>query len=243
MMLSVTYLLLSKPEMKSRVEEELYQMLPTMDPLQTYKVFYLLALNKSRDVDLIHKAKLQLLSRPISLDLKKSANLLYACDSLRLLDKMLLQEICLNVIDCLSKSEDVSLSDVLPILTSCSRMGWNYVLLTDMIMKIIENSSINVTKLQYREKLASVVVSAGHLNLPQYGDICIKLANRLQSLKSENPGLWLDVVYSLACIRMAELNDVKAVLNTDFYKALLDNAKGEYEASLLLLVSVCVIYE
>lgn len=225
-MLSVMYLLLGTPDIQVKVEAEASVMLPSMDPIQTYRLLYLLALNKSKNSLLINKARKHLCSRPISLDVQKLQNLFFACGVLKIQDKGLLQEMSENALD-LMRDEEVStdINFAVQLLISSSRLGWNYKPLTTVFMHKVGDFLSQNKKIQ--NQVPSIVTSVGHLNLTEYADLALSLMDSSVALKQTKPGVWLNVVHSLACLGKCDTSLAEDILKPEFYRPLLDSFKGK----------------
>lgn len=226
-MLTVMYMLGGNKDVQLRTEEEASVMLQSMDPVQTYRLLYLLALNKSKNYQLVTKARKQLCSRPINLDMTKLKNLFFTCGVLAINEQKMLHEMSVNLVDLLERESETDTSGItIPVLLSCSRIGWNFNRLTNLIMKDVADV-VNEEKTITDMQKASIVISLGHFNLVEYKNLGSKLAGLLNILKSTKPGLWLNVVHSMACMKISTRDSVHEVLSETFYQPLLDDLKGE----------------
>lgn len=235
-LMSLMYLIDGKDEAWPRIEEEAQIMLMSMDTNHTYRLLYLLALNRSRNIKLINKARKHLCSRPINLDAVKLKNLFFACDVLRINDPNLLKEMSANMLDILQNdSNGIEKSISLPVLQSCSKISWNYGKLTDLILKDIDEKIHNVVSVKKPTdlELANVVMSIGHFNLKQYGDLVHKIMELLKSGNPLKPVHWLNVVHSLTFIQKCDKGIIQDILAPDFCFSLEQSMKGERHVFIL----------
>ncbi|KAL4229422.1 Transforming growth factor beta regulator 4 [Mactra antiquata] len=232
-LLEFMYTFMNISSIQHRIEEELSVMLYWMDPKQTASVLFLLAKHKSKNGKLIYKTKDHLVSRPIALRFHLLAKLFYACDALNIFDEKLLNELSSNAIEHLNANTDVSLADAMSLLISCSRAKWGKIQLVDSLMNVLGNNLTEVLDTSGKSHLAHLARSAGYLNLLQHKDISCKLTESLQSLKTDSPFLWLDIIHSLAYINSADVNEVQSLLQEDFYQPLLESVKGKWQEDIV----------
>lgn len=227
-LLSAMYLIDGRDNAWPRIEEEALIMLQSMDTVQTYRLIYLLALNRSKNVALVSRAKKHLYSRPINFDVLKLKNLFFACEVLRMKDPRLLNEMSVNMIELLEKNPSIRKSNIcFPVLQSCSMINWNNKKLTNLLVKSLSETDDSVDGNKMKDSThVSVLMSLGHFNLVQFGDFGLKLAESVKSGNKLKPKDLLNVVHSLACLQKCERQSVEEVLSRTFYSSLEDGMKN-----------------
>ena len=217
--------LVKDTETQRRAEEEVLNMLEALDCVQSYKLLKLLVQRNSSNFSLIQKVKTQLFSRPFLLDAQQLKNVFFICSSLHEQNPGHLKELSISMLDSI-KSSNVSSSTLIAVLHSCSKLGWNYKTLS---AKIMENLSSDDNMLENTDSktLASLVMSVCHLNLDE--QFACKIARHLILEKMVDANSHLDIIKSLASIKLAEKDEVLLVLQPAFYQPILDRLKGKLD--------------
>jgi hypothetical protein len=219
---------LKNTDAQQRVEQEALAMLHTMDCYETYKLLDILVKNKSLNFTLMHQARQHLFSRPITLNFPQLRNLLFIFSSLQVNNPSELKEISINILEFLeSKFIPISNSHLVAVLLSCSKLGWNYTQLSNKIINELNNDE-ELFKTESDKVLTNLLVSLCHLNLETYKDFGRKIADHLISNNNITKNSQLEIVSSLACLKIAEKNDVLQVLQPDVYQPILDSLRGKF---------------
>lgn len=182
-----------------------------LHPKHIHKLLVLLSVKKIRNVPLITAMVENVQNKTLFYTPKQLRDMFFACNTLSIQNQILLTKLTQNLLNAYT-SEHSEAKVLYPILLSCSRLGWKYKglvpTLIDKTLHLLRSDSLQTTK------LASIMVSLGHLNWtgkerPTFFDEAIK---KLERLKEENPKLWLEVVWSLAILKKAPVEMIQDVL-------------------------------
>ncbi|XP_076436977.1 FAST kinase domain-containing protein 4-like [Babylonia areolata] len=221
-----------------RLEDRALDVVEKASPKELYRVIYLLSRQGHRNTPLIRALVYHLNKTSLSsLSAVQLTNLVYALCTLSVFDAALLSKVCAELH---AKQADLTAKLVSSLLTSFSRLRWKDGGMLNMLVNVLEGKAVSATppssgshgveggavsvqsdvdSLEASDK-AGVVLSLANLNMDSAQ--CRELVGRVvgsegvQGLRQSSPLLWVDVVWSLAVLRLADAASVASVLSEDF---------------------------
>ena len=189
------------------------------------KILCLLSLKKIRNAPLINALVARLEEMPLFFKPKSLMSLIFACSVLSINNEEFLNSISNNLI--YNMSNFVSLSDMqcyYPVLISFSRLGWKHnEAIRGLIHAVVNLLSINELD---KVKLVSLIVSLGHLNWTEDGEVIDSVIEKLEGFEKEDCVRWLDVVWSLSILNKATVKMVHDVLTEEYYHFIEQSVAG-----------------
>ncbi|XP_071100769.1 FAST kinase domain-containing protein 4-like [Haliotis cracherodii] len=178
------------------------------------RILFILAKKQRRNEPLIRSVVKQLNKQKQdmnTLNLKDFAKLFYACSRLNVYDTELLQGITANTTSTL-QPEPLTL---LSILRSLSELQWKDDTLLDGLTELLEKGLVELSAMDK----AKVIISIARLNYVSPQTVSLVkaiLSSHLASVRDEDPTQWLDLVWSLAILNMADSAMIVTVLDSSF---------------------------
>ena len=220
-----------------RLEDRALDLVETATPKELYRIIYLLSRQRHRNTPLIRAVVYHLNKTSLaSLSTVQLTNLVYALCILRVYDTTILAKISAELG---TKRGDMTVKLASSLLASFSRLRWKESSVTELILDVVDGNldvskdagSLNKGKvldsLDVSDKV-SLIISLANLNVdtPRSRAMVEKAVGDgdVQGLQQSSPLLWLDVVWSLAVLRMLDGSSASSVLAEDFWR----NLPGEW---------------
>lgn len=192
-------------------DDEAAKLLNNMTLAQLIKVMTTLMTKKRRSTPLLRSLAYNLTRQNETLDLKRSADLLFAMVSLNFPDEVLLNRVCSDVLQQLPENTSKP-GAVASISTSLGLLKYKDVELLDGLSEwFVKHSDICRP-----QDVASIIITLATLGyLPANFEDIVKMATQLKPEELAKPTAWLDVVFALATLNHATSEHVSSVLSAD----------------------------
>ncbi|XP_022834426.1 protein TBRG4 [Spodoptera litura] len=200
-------------------DDEAARLITNLTLPQMIKVMKALQNKGRRSTPLLRALSHNITNQAEIIDLKKSADLLYAMAALNFPDPVLLDRICNDVIECLPSNEDKS-AVVNSITTSLGLLKYRH---EPVLSAITDWLHQHVAQCRATD-IASAVVTLATVDYLPPSDSAQGLIQTALSLKEEEmtkSSSWLDLVFSLLILNKAKKTQLESTLQPDFIDKLL----------------------
>uniref|UniRef100_A0A0A9WMB6 Protein TBRG4 n=2 Tax=Lygus hesperus TaxID=30085 RepID=A0A0A9WMB6_LYGHE len=197
-------------------DDEAARLISSITLPQMVKVMVSLAFKKRRSVPLLRALSYHISSSSTVLDIKQSADVIYALASLNFPDEVLLEKVCCDLLEVISKCQKTSV--IGSISTSLGLLKYKDENLLDALVEwTIKNSQI----VRFQDLMSLLLTLASVNHSPRSIEHFFKVVSPLLNSK-ETPSCnaWLDVVWSLAVVDYVQGEHLQSVLNPDFVEKL-----------------------
>ncbi|KAJ8724643.1 hypothetical protein PYW08_016117 [Mythimna loreyi] len=200
-------------------DDEAARLITNLTLPQMIKVMKALQQKGRRSTPLLRALAHNITNQAEVIDLKKSADLLYAMASLNFPDPVLLDRICNDVIECLPSNEDKS-AVVNSITTSLGLLKYRH---EPVLTAIADWLQQHIQQCRATDIASAVVTLATVDCLPpsSSGEALIQTALTLKEEEMTKPSSWLDLVFSLLTLNKATKRHLESTLQPDFIDKLL----------------------
>ncbi|XP_052804978.1 uncharacterized protein LOC128234651 [Mya arenaria] len=235
----------SHPHLGPLLDDIALKNLSEFSTTSLYQLLYMQAKSPKKNKILVSALKQKIASQDMDLSLTQIKNMFYACASLKIHDKALLSSLSQNLEIKASYEKDNNLLSILiPILKSCSFLGWRHSAITNIVSKKIKSSLFD-EELTFNQK-HDLVFYIGKLNLASdFGVLASEFVMDLTELETSKPSKWLNMVTSLVSLDRADEEMISKVLQPKFYNSLFEELKDapatkvqNVKTSLLYLLGV-----
>ncbi|KAL4703841.1 hypothetical protein ACJJTC_016808 [Scirpophaga incertulas] len=197
-------------------DDEAARLIANLSLGQMIKVMKALVSKGRRSPPLLRALSHNITRQAETIDLKKSADLLFSMASLNFPDPVLLDRICSDVIECLDANKDKP-SVVTSIVVSLGLMRYRHEAVLGAIAGWMQGNQV-----ARPQDLASTVVTLATVNfIPQEMDELFDAARALKEEEMSKSASWLDLVWALLVLRKADNHHLSSVLLSDFMDKLL----------------------
>lgn len=198
-------------------DDEAARLITNLTLPQMIKVMKALQQKGRRSTPLLRALSHSITSQSEVIDLKRSADLLFAMASLNFPDPILLDRICNDVIECLPDNKGKS-TVVNSITISLGLMKYRHEPVLGAITEWLQsNKDVNRAS-----DIASAVVTMATVDyLPPAADYLIQSALSLKEEEMVRASSWLDLVFSLLTLEKASKQHLESTLRPEFIDQLL----------------------
>ncbi|CAK1543782.1 unnamed protein product [Leptosia nina] len=198
-------------------DDEAARLIGNLSLPQMIKVMKALHQKGRRSIPLLRALSYNITKQPDSLDLKKSADLLFSMSALSFPDPVLLNRICNDVITNLPSNADKP-AVVTSIVVSLGLLKYRHEGALSAIVEWIQTNK-DVCR---PSDVASAVVTLATLNyIPPNSDEFFESAMLLKEEEMTKALSWLDLVFSFLILEKAELHHLSSTLKPEFIDKLL----------------------
>ncbi|XP_047026052.1 FAST kinase domain-containing protein 4 [Helicoverpa zea] len=200
-------------------DDEAARLITNLTLPQMIKVMKALQQKGRRSTPLLRALSHNITNQTEVIDLKKSADLLYAMASLNFPDPVLLDRICDDVITCLPSNEEKS-AVVNSITVSLGLLKYRH----EPVLSAIADWLQNHIQLCRATDIASAVVTMATVDyLPptQSTSALLETALSLKEEEMSKSSSWLDLVFSLLTLNKAQKHHLESTLKPEFIDKLL----------------------
>lgn len=226
---------------------------------ELYRILYILSRHRHRNMSLIRAVSYHLNKSDLSdLSAVQLSNLLYACAVLKVFDTPLLEKASLAL---QTKQRELTPKLAQSVLTSMSLLRWGHSQTVQYMVDqlncrnwssalfhsddecVSKTKDIPLSLSLGRADRVAIVMSLANLN--KNNPMCCELVHKViatpdvSELQKSSPFLWLDVVFSLAILKLLNANLAASVLTEDFWGSL--PGKGHFLFLVLSHVFECKI--
>lgn len=216
-------------------DDEAAKLIASISLPQMVKVMSTLAQRKRRSTPLLRSLAFNISSASDQLDLKQSADVLYAMSMLNFQDSVLGAKVCSDVQAALPKNSEKS-AVVGSILTSLGIMRYRDLdILESLTQWLLKNSEICRP-----QDLSAYFLTAALLNFKstQLEDVRKKLVKSIVQEDFSRQSDWLNYVWSLAMLELVDDSQLESVLRTDFLSKLQNDKAGLTPTSKMRLLNL-----
>ncbi|KAL7730523.1 hypothetical protein ACLKA6_000524 [Drosophila palustris] len=216
-------------------DDEAAKLIASISLPQMVKVMSTLAQRKRRSTPLLRSLAFNISSAADQLDLKQSADVLYAMSMLNFQDSVLGAKVCADVQAALPKNSEKS-AVVGSILTSLGIMRYRDLdILESLTQWLLKNCEICRP-----QDLSAYFLTAALLNFKtaQLEDVRKKLAKSIVREDFTRQSDWLNYVWSLTMLGLVEHGQLESVLSTDFLPLLQSDKAGLTPTSKMRLLNL-----
>ncbi|CAH0673802.1 unnamed protein product [Spodoptera exigua] len=220
-------------------DDEAARLITNLTLPQMIKVMKALQSKGRRSTPLLRALSHNITNQAEIIDLKKSADLLYAMAALNFPDPVLLDRICNDVIECLPSNEDKS-AVVNSITTSLGLLKYRH---EPVLSAITDWLHQHIAQCRATDIASAVVTLATVDYLPPSDSAqgLIKTALTLKEEEMSKSSSWLDLVFSLLILNKAKKTQLESTLQPEFIDKLL-SAGGSPRLPEDISVGVPVVY-
>ena len=194
--------------------------------IDIYSILYLLAKKKVRNAPLINALVSRLENIPLTFKSKKAMGLFFACSALSINNVEFLNSASNNLINNMSNFRSLSAKQrYYQVLISFSRLGWKHNIAIRGLINAVKNL-LYINDLD-KVKLVSLIVSLGHLNWTEHGEVIDSVMEKLEGFEKEDCVRWLDVVWSLSILNKATVKMVHGVLTEEYCHSIEQSVAGK----------------
>lgn len=210
-LVTLLYLTLqNSPRLSEKLEDKALELAEDMSPKELYRVAYLLAKKRHRNTPLLRAITYHLNKTKLLLSTVQLTNLLFACSTLNVRDTNLLEKISAGIRQKGNQGQLNSPSLLASVLHSLANLRWQSPLTLDTVYQLVEK---NLDEFKSKD-LVTVLLAAAKLNYvsPLSTTLLPAIAKRLSSDKELEKRLWLDVVWSMATLKLLTQEMASSVL-------------------------------
>ncbi|PVD37322.1 hypothetical protein C0Q70_04321 [Pomacea canaliculata] len=223
-----------------RLEERALDLVEQASVKELYRILYILSRHRHRNMSLIRAVSYHLNKSDLSdLSAVQLSNLLYACAVLKVFDTPLLEKTSLAL---QTKQRELTPKLAQSVLTSMSLLRWGHSQTVQYMVDqlncrnwssalfhsddecVSKTKDIPLSLSLGRADRVAIVMSLANLN--KNNPMCCELVHKViatpdvSELQKSSPFLWLDVVWSLAVLKLLNANLAASVLTEDFWGSL-----------------------
>ncbi|EDW24551.1 GL23341 [Drosophila persimilis] len=216
-------------------DDEAAKLIASISLPQMVKVMSTLAQRKRRSTPLLRSLAFNISSASETLDLKQSADVLYAMSTLNFQDSVLGAKVCADVQAALPKNLEKS-AVVGSILTSLGILRYRDLdILESLTQWLVKNSEICRP-----QDLSAYFLTSALLNFKsaQLDDVSNKLAKSIVREDFTKQSEWLSYVWSLAMLGLVEQKHLDSVLSPGFLELLEKDKSGLTPVSKMRLLNL-----
>ncbi|CAH2085882.1 unnamed protein product [Euphydryas editha] len=198
-------------------DDEAARLIANLSLMQMIKVMKALQTKGRRSTPLLRALSYNITKQPETIDLKKSADLLFSMASLNFPDPVLLDRICSDIIESLPANTDKP-AVVNSILISLGLLKYRH---ESVLLALTEWIQTHI-KICRPGDIASAVVTLATVDyLPSLVEPLIEAALSLKEDEMVKASSWLDLVFSLLILDKAEKHHLTSTLKPEFIDKLL----------------------
>ncbi|KAH8242794.1 hypothetical protein KR032_002170 [Drosophila birchii] len=216
-------------------DDEAAKLIASISLPQMVKVMSTLAQRKRRSTPLLRSLAFNISSAAESLDLKQSADVLYAMATLNFQDSVLGAKVCADVQAALPKNAERS-AVVGSILTSLGILRYRDLdILESLTQWLLKNSEICRP-----QDLSAYFLTSALLNFKsaQLEDVSSKLVKSIVREDFTKQSEWLNFVWSLTMLGLVEPSHLSSVLSAEFLELLQKDKAGVTATSKMRLLNL-----
>ncbi|XP_054747383.1 FAST kinase domain-containing protein 4 isoform X2 [Anastrepha obliqua] len=216
-------------------DDEAAKLIASISLPQMVKVMSTLAQRKRRSTPLLRSLAFNISSATEQLDLKQSADILFAMASLNFQDSVLAAKICADIQAVLPKNTEKS-AVVGSILTSLGIMKYR-----DLdIMEALTQWTLKNSEICRPQDISALFITSAILNFKSANidDIRQKLATSIVSADFQKSNDWLNHVWSLAMLGLLNNEQLNTVLSAEFIGKLEKERNGLSPTSKMKLLNL-----
>ncbi|XP_017023677.1 FAST kinase domain-containing protein 4 [Drosophila kikkawai] len=216
-------------------DDEAAKLIASISLPQMVKVMSTLAQRKRRSTPLLRSLAFNISSAAETLDLKQSADVLYAMSTLNFQDSVLGAKVCADVQAALPKNVERS-AVVGSILTSLGILRYRDLdILESLTQWLLKNSEICRP-----QDLSAYFLTSALLNFKssQLEDVSSKLVKSIVREDFTKQSEWLNFVWSLTMLGLVEPNHLASVLSAEFLEQLQKDKAGVTATSKMRLLNL-----
>ncbi|KAH8278588.1 hypothetical protein KR018_005705 [Drosophila ironensis] len=216
-------------------DDEAAKLIASISLPQMVKVMSTLAQRKRRSTPLLRSLAFNISSSSEPLDLKQSADVLYAMSTLNFQDSVLGAKVCADVQAALPKNVEKS-AVVGSILTSLGILRYRDLdILESLTQWLVKNSEICRP-----QDLSAYFLTSALLNFKssQLGDVSSKLVKSIVREDFTKQSEWLSYVWSLTMLGLVEHSHLASVLGPEFLEKLSKDKAGVTATSKMRLLNL-----
>ncbi|EDV94306.1 FAST kinase domain-containing protein 4 [Drosophila grimshawi] len=204
-------------------DDEAAKLIASISLPQMVKVMSTLAQRKRRSTPLLRSLAFNISSSSEQLDLKQSADVLYAMSTLNFQDSVLGAKVCADVQAALPKNSEKS-SVVGSVLTSLGIMRYRDLDILESLTQWLLNNS----EICRPQDLSAYFLTAALLNFKSahLEDVHKKLAKSIVREDFKKQSDWLNYVWSLTMLGLVDHSQLESVLSADFLAKLESDKAG-----------------
>ncbi|XP_070852395.1 FAST kinase domain-containing protein 4 [Drosophila suzukii] len=216
-------------------DDEAAKLIASISLPQMVKVMSTLALRKRRSTPLLRSLAFNISSASEALDLKQSADVLYAMSTLNFQDSVLGAKVCADVQTALPKNVEKS-AVVGSIITSLGILRYRDLdILESLTQWLLKNSEICRPQDLSAYFLTSALLNFKSAQLEEVGNKLMKSIVREDFTKQSD---WLSFVWSLTMLGLVEHSHLASVLSADFLETLQKDKAGVTATSKMRLLNL-----
>ncbi|XP_050744811.1 FAST kinase domain-containing protein 4 [Drosophila biarmipes] len=216
-------------------DDEAAKLIASISLPQMVKVMSTLAQRKRRSTPLLRSLAFNISSASEALDLKQSADVLFAMSTLNFQDSVLGAKVCADVQTALPKNVEKS-AVVGSIITSLGILRYRDLdILESLTQWLLKNSEICRP-----QDLSAYFLTSALLNFKsaQLEEVSIKLVKSIVREDFTKQSEWLSFVWSLTMLGLVEHSHLASVLSADFLEALQKDKAGVTATSKMRLLNL-----
>ncbi|XP_017007620.2 FAST kinase domain-containing protein 4 [Drosophila takahashii] len=216
-------------------DDEAAKLIASISLPQMVKVMSTLAQRKRRSTPLLRSLAFNISSASEALDLKQSADVLYAMSTLNFQDSVLGAKVCADVQTALPKNVEKS-AVVGSIITSLGILRYRDLdILESLTQWLLKNSEICRPQDLSAYFLTSALLNFKSAQLEEVSNKLVKSIVREDFTKQSE---WLSFVWSLTMLGLVEHSHLASVLSSDFLEALQKDKAGVTPTSKMRLLNL-----
>ncbi|XP_064618001.1 FAST kinase domain-containing protein 4-like isoform X2 [Liolophura sinensis] len=215
-LITLLYLTLqNSPRLSEKLEDKALELAEDMSPKELYRVAYLLAKKRHRNTPLLRAITYHLNKAKLLLSTVQLTNLLYACSTLNIRDINLLEKISAGIRQKGNQGQLNSHALLASILHSFANLRWQNPLTLDTLYELVQKNLDGFNS----KDLVTVLHTAAKLNYvsPLSMTLLPVIAEKLSSNKELDKRLWVDVVWSMATLKLLTQEMAASVLSPELF--------------------------
>ncbi|KAL1509485.1 hypothetical protein ABEB36_004210 [Hypothenemus hampei] len=216
-------------------DDEAAQLVSGISLAQMIRVFTTLSIKRRRSTLLLRTLAFNVASSKEQLDIKQCADLFYSISSLNFYDENLFEKAANDVIQNLQEKSIGKSAVVGSVLTSVGLLKYKNPLLLDAISEWMVLNQ----KLCRPSDIFSMFMTLGVLNYTPFNSEALfkVFLPQLTEQEAGKPIVWLEIVWSLVLLNIANSDHLKSVLNDAFINKL-EETKVLHTSTILKLLNI-----
>lgn len=198
-------------------DDQAAKLVSSISVTQMVKVMSSLCSKRRRSVPLLRSLSFNIGRSDERLNIKDSADVLYACAVLNFPDEILIEKVSSDICSCIGHNKKPAV--IGSIITSLGFLRYrNQDLLEELLHWMIQN--YYACRIQ---EFIAILLTLANVNYTSetFDQLYIKMKNHVQVREVNNYYTWLDVVWSLIVLNKAESHHLTTVLSSDFISKVL----------------------
>jgi len=227
------------PQFLAKLEDRLAELAEDFPPSDLTAILKALAVSKRRNVPLLKAITFYLTKHRGLLDVKQLADALYSLNRLSFKDPVALEKICSELEMKVSNTGEEGGAVLRSVLTSLGQLRYLSTGLTDAICSWYQARE----KVEERD-MVTLLVTLSNLNYksPKHTEMLQKFAMSLEPGQFRHLNryeiVWLDVVWAMVALDLANHSHLDSVLNSSFHNLLLYSGENKNLGASIKLLNI-----